>query len=261
MSERKKDSLDLGFYRLFGDTLSRRQQGAVLGGLVATLIFSIPVAIREQIDIKSQQDAVKNEQKANTKMETLAKKYNVASLSQESQDAFWRLVQLHLEDIDALYLDPVEAGDLLQHDIANLAAELIAKGEVVDEYKLAKELIPDSSKDGITNAGFEFTPLAPVHCDAGVEPSYSPFDYSNRLGREFKVRYKKDGEIVSIPLGSKQTPAPTRERLDWPFDAWRRDPFDPSNIQTPPLYKVAGCAILNTYTDDRKRPVKWVYSK
>lgn len=266
MAEHERDKIDEVFedFSYAGIRLSRRQQGLLMGGAVAALIFIAPFAIKEQKRIDRQKDAI---ERAGV-VDDLAKKYDVSHLSQESQDAFWRLVQVSPEgigDTNRVYQDALQTGERLQEDVAVLNAALVNEGKISDEYDLAEELIPEDTLREIKERGFEFTRLDPPYCDAGGVPSYRPFDYSNHLPKELKVTYvnRKDGEVVRIPLGTMQMPAPP-EPLDvstYVFSPLNR--FETSLIANPrssspiPFYRIAGCAILPR--GDRDARIKQVY--
>ena len=275
MSNRnEKDLMDQSFESIFGIT-SRRAQGMLLGGAAAALVFLTPSAIKEQKNINRYNAAVKLEQKLDARSDILAKKYDIKKLSQESQDAFWRLVDVRPYDIgdtEMLYQDAVQTGEWLQQDVAVLSAELVNNGGTTNEYDLAREIIPEDTLKAMAQAGFEFTPLDPVHCDVGDIPSYRPFDYTNHLGRELKVKYRKGGKTIRIPLGARQTPVKPEPYKPSPFyfpadppinselAGIPRDPKE-SELSSDRFYRVAGCETLPRQLDDREKPVKWVYSE
>ncbi len=269
MSEHKnpnRDYIDEWFANWYGNRLgnaSRRTQGALLGGVAAAILCITPFAIKSEIDSSRQQDTIKQEQKAKDREDQLATKYDVSHLSQESQDAFWRLVGLtpfDIGDTEALYQDSQQTGEWLQQDIAIFNAELVNKGKISDEYDLAEDLIPEDTRRVMEEAGFKFTRLNPVYCDAGPSPSYRPFDYTNHLPKELQVKYVKreGGEVVKIPLGTMQMPAPP-EPIDVstyvfsPLDRFETSAItNPRNRSPIPFYKMAGCAILPPGDQERK---------
>ncbi len=246
--------------------MSRRWQGA-LGTLAATLVLAGTVyGVKDIKDSQRAEAVAKQEQKEYDRFESLRAKYNVDLLSQDSQDAFWRLALLSASDIIAIrsvYFDDQQAGEWLQEDIVTLNNELVSNGQTTNEYDLAREVIPAASREMMRAAGFEFMPIEAVPCDVDPNPTFRPFDYSYHSPEDFTVTVQQlNGKnFVYIPLGARQKPLPpetfssTRPLLSFSpqgnFGAYRiiNRSYDPN----PPeysLYHLAGCEVLPRDEDE-----------
>lgn len=98
--------------------------------------------------------------------------------------------------------------DLARVSLAGFRQGLDNKGQKVDMYDLAHELIPDETMVQLEKEKFVFKPISPVHCDIRYVngfPPYDPLDYSNRTPQDFQIttRQIKGRTVTEIPLGSE----------------------------------------------------------
>lgn len=107
------------------------------------------------------------------------------------------------------------------------------RGQAVDMYDIATQLIPQETQDTLAEDGVEFIGESPVRCDIVYgtgNPPYNPLDYSNHPPADFKIRSVVDGghETTLVPLGTEDMPTTADPIQEF-------NPYDPFPLHiTPP---------------------------
>ena len=195
-----------------------------------------------------------------TYQEELEDKYAVNSdLSDRGYRSFEFLSHLVPWDVVGLTDDSrLYQARVIQHATANVFHELAAKGKYpntdVNEYDLAREIIPTDTQRALAKEGINFVARAPIRCDVTGEIHVNPFNYSGTPNELFDVKVREDaaGMEIDVPLGTELQSSFENPFYDYnaPGMPGLREPFSLGQM---------ACSLMTPPPDNDPTPLKSVY--